>query len=375
MKLSSILHFFVLLSASLFVACSDSDDDINPGKLTGEVTLSVSKSLIEADGNDVATFTVQQGGVDVTKWATIYRKVNDKWTVYSDTQFSSSTDGTYEFSAEHNGVSSESVMTQAVTGIGTFPPDSEPTRFDGFRKRVLAMQFTGIGCGWCPVVINAIENFQTMPNAEDMVFTALHSYSTADPMYSDNAWEVAANMGVSSYPTMTYNMEISSGTENTTAESISGIVDTYMATAANSAISASVTQEGSATEGKLKIQGAVKVRTDAAYRVSVWLLEDSIQCPQANYTSFEVGNIHNNAVRLCSTTNPTGAQFGGRNTWKGGELGIFFHEFDLKDAKVMNLENCHVVVYVTSNTDGGFFTVDNVIDLKIGEVKSFEYTK
>ncbi len=374
MKISNILKCLVLLSASLFAACSDSDE-INPGKLTGEVTLSISKCLIEADGKDVATFTVEQGGVDVTKWATIYRKVDGKWTVYSDTKFSTTTAGTFEFSADHNNVSSEAVMIQAATGIAELPADSNPTKFDGFRKRVLAMQFTGIGCGWCPIVIHAIENFQSMPNAENMVFTALHSFSVADPMYSDDAWEVAANMNVSSYPTMAYNMDITSSSTNTTAESISGIVDTYMATPANSAISASVTQEGSATDGKLKVQGAIKMRTDAAYRVSVWLLEDGIQCPQANYTDLTIGEIHNNAVRLCNTTSPAGAQFGGRNTWKAGELGVFYHEFDLKDSKVMNLENCHVVVYVTSNAQGGFFTVDNVIDCKIGEVKSFEYTK
>ncbi len=375
MKLSSILHFFVLLSASLFVACSDSSDDINPGKLTGEVTLNLSKSLIEADGKDVTTFTVEQGGVDVTKWATIYRKVDGKWAVYSDTKFSTTAEGTYEFSADHNGVSSEPVMIQAATGLGELPEDPNPTKFDGFRKRVLAMQFTGIGCGWCPVIINAIENFLPMPNAENMVFTALHSYSVADPMYSEDAWEVAANMNVNSYPTMIYNMDVKSSTENTTSESISGLVDTYMATAANSAISASVTLEGSATDGKLKVQGAVKIAADGAYLVSVWLLEDGIKCPQANYTDLTIGDIHNNAVRLCSTTNPAGAQFGGRNNWKAGQTGVFFHEFDLKKAKVMNLENCHVVVYVTSSEKGGLFTVDNVIDCKIGEVKSFEYTK
>lgn len=347
--------------------------------VSNEIFFTASKSLIEADGKDTTFFSIIQAGIDITSKATIYQKENGKWTLYKKRYFASSEEGTYEFSADYNGLSSEPVMIQAAMGLGELPTDPNPAQFDAFRKRVLAMQFTGIGCGWCPVVINAIENFLPMPNAENAVFAALHSYSTADPMYSDDAWEVARNMNITGYPTMVYNMEHSSNVHyapdgTIVIEDISGIVDTYMATAANSAISASVTQEGSATDGKLKVQGAVKIAADGAYLVSVWLLEDGIKYPQANYTDLTIGDIHNNAVRLCSTTNPVGAQFGGRNNWKAGETGVFFHEFDLKKSKVVNLENCHVVVYVTSSTKG-IFTVDNVIDCKIGEVKSFEYTK
>ncbi len=372
MKISHILNFLLLLSAALFVGCSESSDEIKPETLTGEVTLLVSKSLIEADGKDVAVFTVMQDGVDVTQRATIYQKVNNKWAIYRQTEFASATEGSYEFSAEHNSVSSETVLVQAAKGLSELPADANPAQFDGFRKRVLAMQFTGITCGYCPYVINAIENFLPMENAKHTVFAALHSYDSKDPMYSEDAWEVAANMGISSYPTMQYNMEVETSS-NTTAEGISGIVDELMAVPANTAISASVTQDGSATDGKLKVQGAVKIAQKGTYRLSVWLLEDSIQSAQANYDNIPIGDIHNNTVRLCSTTNPTGAQFGGRNSWKAGETGVFYHEFDLKKSNITNLDNCHVVVYVTYNNRGSFFSVDNVIDCKIGEVKSFEY--
>ncbi len=354
------------------MGCTESSDEIKPEKLTGEVTLLVSKSLIEADGKDVAVFTVMQDGVDVTQRATIYQKVNDKWAIYKHTEFATATEGSYEFSAEHNGVSSETVLVQAAEGLSELPADTNPAQFDGFRKRVLAMQFTGITCGYCPYVINAIENFLPMDNAKHTVFAALHSYDAKDPMYSEDAWEVAANMGVNSYPTMKYNMEVETGS-NTTAEGISGIVDELMAVPANTAISASVTLDGSATDGKLKVQGAVKMAKNGIYRLSVWLLEDGIQSAQANYDDIPIGNIHNNTVRLCSTTNPTGEQFGGRNSWKAGETGVFYHEFDLKKSKIKNLDNCHVVVYVTYNSRGSFFAVDNVVDCKIGEVKSFEY--
>ncbi len=369
------MSFFALLSASLFVSCGDDNEEIGGvdfENLTGEVTLLPSKSLIEADGKDAAVFTVMQGGVDVTQRAVIYQKVSGKWAVYKGTQFSSAAEGSFEFCADHNGVSSETVLVQAANGLAELPADANPAQFSGFRKRVLAMQFTGVGCGYCPYVINAIENFLPMENAENVVFAALHAYSTRDPMYSDDAWEVANQLGISSYPAMNYNMEVKTGS-NTTAEGISGIVDELMQTPANSAISASVIHEGSAADGKLKVQGAVKIAKEGVYGLSVWLLEDSIQSAQANYDNISIGDIHNNSVRLCSTTNPLGAQFGGRSSWKANETGVFYHEFDLKKANIKNLDNCHVVVYVTYNSKGSFFTVDNVIDCKIGEVKSFEY--
>ncbi len=376
MKISKLLSFFVLLSASLFVSCGDDNEEVGGidfENLTGEVTLLPSKSLIEADGKDAAVFTVMQGGVDVTQRAVVYQKVNGKWAVYKGTQFSSATEGSFEFSADHNGVSSETIVLQAANGLSELPADANPAQFSDFRKRVLAMQFTGVGCGYCPYVISAIESFLPMENSENVVFAALHSYSPKDPMYSDDAWEVAAALGVNSYPVMKYNLEVETNANNTTAEGISDIVDSFMATPANSAISAAVVHEGSATEGKLKVQGAVKIAQEGKYGLSVWLLEDSIQSAQANYDDIPIGDIHNNAVRLCSTINPMGAQFGGRNDWKAGETGVFYHEFDLNKANIKNLDNCHVVVYVTCNSKGSFFAVDNVIDCKIGEVKPFEY--
>ncbi len=373
MKILNKLNFFVLLATSLFfMACSDSSDETT-GEIAGEVTLLPSKSLIEADNVDVTSFTVMQGDVDVTQWATIYQKVDGKWIKYDSTTFSTGTEGTYEFSADHNGISSETVMIQAATNLAQLPADTHPNQFNNFRKRVLAMQFTGIQCGYCPIVINAIENFQSMPNAANTVFAALHSYNYRDPMYSDDAWEVARNMGISSYPTMSYNLYNQTDGNNTTAEVISSIVESQLSTPANSGISASVTLEGSETEGKLKVQGGIKIAKDGIYRVAAWVLEDGITATQTNYTELTVGSIHNNSVRLCSTTDPSGSQFGGRNNWKAGEMGVFYHEFDLKNSKIKNLENCHVVIYVTSNSMGSFLTVDNVIDCTIGEVRSFEY--
>ncbi len=373
MKLSSIFNFFALLSLTTLMACSE--DEFNPQDATGDVVITVSKSLIEADGKDVAVFTVTQGGADVTKWATIYQKTNDKWSIYKGTEFSSDTEGNFEFSASHNGKDSETILIQAATGLSELPEDSKPEQFDGFKKRVLAMQFTGIGCGYCPYVINAIENFLPMENSKDMVFTALHTFNTADPMFSDDAWEVGNNMNITSWPTMVYNLNEASDASDTTPESLSGIVDKYMGSPANSNISASITLDGSETEGSVKVQGAIKIGHDGQYGVAVWLLEDSIKAPQSNYTNIQVGNIHNNSVRLCNTTSPAGNQFGGRNDWKKGNVGVFYHEFDLKKANIQNLKNCHVVVYVTSNVENNFFTVDNVIDCKIGEIRSFEYEK
>ncbi len=375
MKLSTIFNGFALLLLATLTACIGNPKEvISAGDATGEVTMSASRTLIEADGKDVAFFTVMQGGMDVTKSATIYQKVNGKWAVYDDVKFSTNKVGVYEFSADHNNESSSSISIQAATGISELPEDPEPDRFDGFRKRVMAMQFTGTGCGYCPYVIKAIEEFLPMENAKNMIFTALHSYNTKDPMYSDDAWDIANNLGVSGYPTVVYNMDITSNANNTTAESISDIVDSYMAIPARSAISASVTMEGSEENGTITVQGAIKVGVDGEYKINAWLLEDGIIADQTSYVpNIQIGNVHNNAVRLCGSTTPAGKKLGGKGRWNAGEIGSYLFDFNLAEAGIEQLKNCHVVVYVTSDSNGGYFTVDNVIDLKIGEVRTFEY--
>ncbi len=361
----------LLVSTWCFMACSD--DETSTADMPNELTLLSSKGLIEADGKDVAVFSVMLNGKDVTREATIYQKVDDRWTIYSGTEFSSDVDGNFEFSANYKNFESESILIQAATGLAALPADAQPSRFDDFRKRVLGMQFTGTTCGYCPLVIDAVEKFQYMQNADDVVFASLHSYDYRnDPMYTDDVAALAYNLGINGAPYMVFNLDTQTNSQTTTPESISSIVAQYMSVPAATAISASVVSDG-AVDGKLKVQGAVKIGKSGKYFVSVWLLEDGITAPQSNYTSLTVSNNHDNVVRLCNTTSPMGLSFGGRTQWKAGETGVYYHEFDLKKSKVADLNNCRVMVYVSANTQGSFFVVDNVIECKPGEVKTFEY--
>ncbi len=392
MKVSKIFQIFALLSLPFLMACGDDELEkdngngndnkpneeikVDPSKLTGEVVLSVSKSLVEANGKDTTTFIVTQGGVEVTETAAIYVKNNNRWARYTETTFATTTEGSYEFSATHNGIDSESVVIQAATGLAELPADAAPEQFDGFRKRVFATQFTGTGCGYCPYVIKAIDDFQKTEKADDVVFAAVHAYNeSGDPLWSDVSYSIAYYAGINGYPTLVYNMETSSSSE-TTAESIAEVADGYLASAANSNISAIITQEGAEANGSVTVQGAIKVAKGAQYKVGIWLLEDSIYAYQANYTNIQLDYTHNNGVRLANTVDPSGAQYGGRTKWNAEESVAYYHKFDLKNSGVVDLNNCHVVVYVTCKEEGeAAYTVDNVINCRIGETKTYEYTK
>lgn len=125
-----VLCFFVV---GMF-ACSDEDSEAG-------LQLKVNRNTMLATGTDEIYFTVFQDGNDVTSQAVIKEIASGEGLING--VFTTTVAGTYSFIAEYAGAKSEIVIVEAAKG-------------EGFKKNILIMKFTAIGCQNCPRAEHAI---------------------------------------------------------------------------------------------------------------------------------------------------------------------------------------------------------------------------
>lgn len=132
--MKQLFILFVLFFSAGWMACSDSDRE-------NGLQMTVDRSAIFADGLDEARFKVILDGNDVTSSAVVKEQGTGETLVNGI--FVTSIAGTYSFVAEYEGSRSEVVKVTAEKG-------------SGFKKNVLVMKFTAIGCYNCPDAEHAI---------------------------------------------------------------------------------------------------------------------------------------------------------------------------------------------------------------------------
>ena len=99
-----------------FSACDGLVDDGDNGRGTpsGDLVLNVSKTIIQADGDDAATFEVLYNGESVTEGVTIYDDDNNVVDLPSLT-FTTTQTGTYSFWAAYGTSFTETVTVTAIS--------------------------------------------------------------------------------------------------------------------------------------------------------------------------------------------------------------------------------------------------------------------
>lgn len=383
MKKWNLFNILTALCCMVFVAsCSgNSGDEDTPGtggNVSGELVLTATKSFISADGQDATVFTVTKGNTDVTAEATIYKE-NE---VYSSTSFSTATAGDYVFFASYEGEISKKITIRATEG-GTsgVPADPNPDQFDGFKQRVVAIQSTGLGCGFCPMMIASIEDYQKTD--ENTIFVAAHSTMMgADEMANDYADAVNNYMGINGLPTLTINMKTGDlyqagayYNKDATVQEIATVINNGMNDGCQANIAAAVSL--SDDESTLTVHAKVKVAETAQYRIAAWLIEDDIfnDGQSNNYGDALSGydfTHHDNVLRLSSSEKAYGDQLGQSSTLPQGSVNDYSCTLNLSDASISSLSNCRVVIIVTA-PDGGKFAINNAVVCPIGETVAFEY--
>ena len=359
----SILALLAMLFAA--PACSLTGDD-DPNDSSKELTVEVDNILITADGNSFAKFTVMYGDKDVSSEAKYYDADTNLPVELPGSRFCTDTPGNYRFWVSYKTLSSEIITITAISGkVPTLPDDPKPSSLN-FQRRVLISQFTGTGCGYCPYMTSLLNTFKAKSeNKDKYVHCAVHTFNSSDPAYIET--NLPGAMTVSSYPSVILNLNSKSKFNKYTRLDLftEKFNSYYDAETAKAGICASTILDGN----QLVVNLGVKAAVDGEIRVAAWLLEDGIYGVQAGALNSS-NNTHDNCVRLIFGKNGTKDFSGTSVELKAGESASQFYIMDLDESWVA--ENCHVIVFVSSNT-GTSYTVNNVIDCPVNASVAYDY--
>lgn len=366
-----ILHIFytllIVATGVLCVACGDEEDDsADSSQDSTYPVLQITPQEILANGKDTAWISVTFQGKDVTDEASIF--VNGK--PYAGKAFTTLKTGTYEIHAVYQYQVTDKCVVTALSD-----PDTD-TRYSNFRRRLLAVQYTGTWCGYCPRVSLAIKYFnEHYDTADDVVFVAAHY---GDGMQTNFANVLNDYQKIEGFPTLLLNLNNNAVVDQAQAnksgaEKIEIARASAMKTEARSNIRAEVSQADD--QGNITVTAEVKVNTDGKYRIAAWLLEDSVAEAQHDYIQYNDPSIHTHHNIVCASSAPQsaiGEPFEEGEDLKAEHTYPAIFTFNPAKQCVSNPENCRIIIVVT-RASGSTFYVDNVKKCDIGETVEYEY--
>lgn len=361
----------VLIASLLVSGCGDGRGADPVPVIEGMVQLSSDKDEIRGDGADAANFTVtvtdEEGTVhDVTEYSEIYLNYEKK--PLETASFSTEMTGELVFYAIYGLRLSNEVTLTVFNDIPELPADPQEES-TSFNHRMLLIQHTGATCSNCPRMMESLRTLAQDEAYKDLYHhVASHSYNggEADDAYSEAARDLSMAYNVSGlYPMLTFNLSTESA--GTDLSEIKGKIDELKKDEAEAGVAASVKVSGN----DVLVNVEVKAAQANSYRVAAWLLEDGIYSLQAGmYESWQ--NTHDNALRYAAGK-ATQLSFVGD---KLGDLAVGEKARKLLTIPVDEawvLDNCEVLVIVTSADENGNFDVANCALCEIGDTVEYDY--
>ena len=358
----------LLAAAVVLFACEKVEAD-------AELRLVSDKDVIQANGEDAATFKVMYGNKDVTASATIYTDTHEEAQLV-DFKFATTSTGDYRFYADYGALSTydknDADCFYVVKAINVAVPetveDPEPQN-TSFVHRAFLTQYTGTECPNCPRMIKVLRDVAAagfIP--EKAVHTAVHSYSSSDPAY-------ISNPRAQYYPYLTIDHVQGFNAENG-LETLKTLINQHTADAAKAGIS--VSPKYYKDQNTLVVKVAVKAAAEGIFNVGAWLLEDDVFGQQSDNSGLadESYSVHENCVRVADSK-----YFG---TWFGYLLGdltagqVAEKTFVMKVKPDWKVENLHLAVFASHGVNEGkaiAYTVCNAVDVPIDAPTPFEYAK
>lgn len=362
-----------LLGLALFTSCGDPNKNPEPQPpVNNGLQLVTSERYVKADGAASVKFTVMHNGADVTSTAKIVNYRADGSVTLSTPSFSTKEVGEHQLYAIHDGVSSDKIIVNAMTSFPKLPVDAMPTKYDAFKKRAVASQFTSTGCVYCPRLIKAMHDYKATEDADNVVYVGCR-FGFRDPFETEKAVEMAQAYGSMSLPFITFGMSKKSENQSkgiSTADEIRFIVDKMLGIDAASAIAVAT----EVVSGKVCVSAEVKIAKQGNYMIGAMLVEDSLFAKQDNATGLKEDyfDTHNYALRAAAPSKKgvLNEQLGGKSLIKAQTKEIFCCEFDVAKSKVAKIENTRVIVFIY---DMATAECDNIVSVKVGEELEYEY--
>ena len=287
-----------LCMAMLSAGCSG-QDPVTPGNgqngnggtnenIENGLQVTASTTVINADGQDAARINVYYDKVKLSLDAVAFydAKSNDvldlsKFTIEDNTLVYTVTEpGEFSFWVAyktHNTKDRPTTISAVEFSVPDAPEDPQPDN-TSFVRRTLITQFTGLGCGYCPFMIAAMEDVRKSAEyADKSVLAACHTYG-GDPYQPDVPLDYA--MGVSTYPYVNFDFQTGVGNNgyNNNVSNIKQAIDKSLSADAGAGISVGMEVAGN----KLVARVTVKAARSGSFRVGAWVLEDGLTGTQLN---------------------------------------------------------------------------------------------
>ena len=337
----------------------------------GVLRIFADKTEIAADGNEEVTFTVMYGSEDVSNAKTLQlvRKFNgeQKYMAYGANKFSTSTAGTYEFSAKYyyagNHVTDNSVKIEAKQ----FFSGEEKS----YARRYLGTLFTSTGCNSCPLAANGLKKLQEA-NPDEIIVAAFHADMTVpDPMTIPETYELQSALGgFSGLPAFFWNMRDESYTGGAVfTESFNEEKARY---STFSGVAINTTYD--AATSKLDVQVGITSNNPAVFRYVLILVEDNIPAVGDYAQNGQKDTyVHYNVVRDVLTS-ISGDKLNDNLPFTVG--------VEVKANKSVtvpagwNVENMRVIAAAMTSADGGYnWTVNSVNECRLGSDAPYLYAE
>lgn len=365
-------RFFLLsVAAIITAACTGNDPEAPSEELVGSIELSVDKSLIKCDGSDKATFSViltDSNGKehDVTSSSDIYS--NATQAMLDGNTFVTTESGEYSFYAMYGLSISKEIKVTAIDNIVDLPADPQEGS-TSFKHRMLLIQHTGTNCPNCPRMMDSLKDLAEDPTYNDLyTHVASHSYNEngiGDDAYSPAAVTLSGEFCSGFYPDLTFNLT----KENTGTDlrEIKAKIEELKKDKAEAGICAAVQTSGNV----ILVNTEIKVARDNQYRISVWVLEDDIYSRQSG-ASESWYNTHENALRYMHGTSVISKIYGEKaGSLKAGDKKSI--EVSIPVESNWKVENCEVMIIVSSADQSGNYELVNSIVCPVGESVAYEY--
>lgn len=344
---------------------------------SNEVTLTVDKSVVKS--GDEVTFTVIYEGEDVTSASTIHANYTNEQV---SNPYTTSDSGDQSFYAKYNGIKSKLCSISVTPAYAPeFPVDSNPESYS-FNQRVLLVDHTGLGCGYCPYMKEAIKSASENANYKDkfnVVYS--YSYSSSESCYTSTSKTLfnyyqnicstsTIGMYLTGYPSTTFNYQHNTaGNYNMVQSQINEVWDENP--------SASVALAAKIVDEKIVISASVKSSKTQNIKLSLWVLEDDIYATQSNATASWMHTHHNvlrDAPTKVSATDISGVDFGyvQANTTLSRVM-----EFDLFAASSWKKENFKLIAIISAPSEkyDNKYEVVNTAICEFGSAVGFDYKK
>lgn len=327
----------------------------------------VDKEVVEADGKDIATFTIkdQDGNIISTEenmgkvW---YEDVNTgiRLDRYS-TGFTAMADGQYEYAGIVSGQKTLNTVTISARNR---------SRYEVFHKNVAVFKLTATWCPNCPAMTTVLESLDEK-TASHMILLACHNGDGFSVPFNggDLVTEAAKHVGVSQLglPSNIYDLE-----QLNDARTVSMVTRQITERRINSPATCGIKVNSFQMDGSdLKVSASVMSSTGGEYDLTCAILADGL----VDRTGYAENGIYNDVVVAANLSNFLTLAKDSKFTLGKDEEKSREFVFSFSDSKPTQeqLSDFSVVVMALKKGSNGKAIVDNAAKCAYGKTSDYLY--